>query len=338
MSPLLKQEIDNNAKGKNWDSLAKSRKLRDSLVTEWGYYEKDGDKKSYKVPSSILVRDASDKAMDPIADNSYANSGQLVRQGETRRERLSAFGVSSQGCAEGGLSKFPQNIGRLLIRFYCPKGGTVYDPFAGHSSRLQLAYTCERNYVGVDICERFMDANRLTRRKLLAENKISLHKNNSTITLIEGSSAKVDLPDNYADFTVTSPPYWDIETYGPEPEQLGNAKTYKSFLHHITPHIEENFRILKPETYCCWCINDFKKDKHYYSYHSDLIPIFLNAGFNLHTIYIVDLAGSPLQASFVQSILSSMAFPKRHEYCLVFHKPRASECKPKEKVNYQRSK
>lgn len=301
-----KDDIDSDATGKNWDSLAKSRKIRSDFIHTFGC-----------VPTSILVRDSKDEAIDTISKHSYTNSSLLRQHGETNKQRLKAFGSSSMGCARGGLSKFPQNIGRLLVRFYCPEGGTCVDFFAGHNSRMQLTYECNRNYVGIDVSHKFMRENRRIRHQLLSAN--SLIKSNATITLIEGSSSKVELPDDFGDFSVTSPPYYNVETYTDESEQLSNAETYEKFLELISVHIKENYRVLKPGAFCCWCISDIKKSGKYYAYHADLIPLFLSVGFELHTIYIIDLVGS-LQASFVQSIILSKAFPKRHEYCLVFRK------------------
>jgi hypothetical protein len=308
MSELIPQDIDNTASGKTWESLAKSRKLRSDFIHTFGC-----------VPTSILVRDSKDEALDLISKHSYSKTAVLHKSRETNKHKLKVFGMSGSGSLNGGLSKFPQNIGRLLVRFYCPENGVIFDPFAGHNSRMQLCYECGRNYIGIDVCHKFMQMNRKVRHHLFRTNKNTVFENNATIQLIEGSSAKVNLPDNYADFTITSPPYWDVEKYGPESEQLGNAQTYEQFLELLSAHIKENYRILKPDTFCCWCVNDFKKDGIYRVYHADLIPLFLSAGFTLHTIYIIDLV-STLQSSFVQSILKYKAFPKRHEYCMVFYK------------------
>jgi len=206
----------------------------------------------------------------------------------------------------------------LVVEFYCPLNGTVYDPFAGHNSRMQLTYNCQRNYVGVDVSKEFMEHN--FEVKKILENQKGFFKSKSIITLIEGSSANVpQIKNNSADFTLTSPPYWDVEYYGDELEQLGNAKTYDKFLELLFIHVQENFRILKPGSYCCWFINDFIKDGIFYPYHCDLYYLFIDAGFTQDNIYIVDL-GQPLTAAFVQQIEKLKRFLKRHEFCLVFRK------------------
>lgn len=305
---LLSDDIKDDSTGKNLESLAKSRQIRNEFISEFG-----------EVPTSILVNDRTDRAIDLVKGQGrdYKTISRKIAKSDQTAGEIRAWETSHRGARQGALSAFPQNVGRTLVKFYCPKDGIVYDPFAGHNSRMQLTYETGRSYIRVDVSKEFMFYNKQI--QTLIENK-GLLKSGNTITLIEGCSSKVNLPDNYADFTVTSPPYWDIEYYGDEPEQLGNAKTYQQFLELLSVHIKENFRILKPDTYCCWSINDFVKGGIYHTYHADLIPIFLNAGFILHTIYIIDL-GLPVQAAFVQTIRKTMRFPKRHEYILTFRKP-----------------
>jgi len=302
---------DDQRSGKNLSSLRRSKEIHRNFLKLFGY-----------IPESILKHDRRDKALDLHADD---RSGENIAKRnmdrshpELTEKEKALFKLWARGSSDGTLSRFPQNIGRLLVEFYCPEGGWVYDPFAGHNSRMELTYKCGRNYVGVDCSKEFMKANREIKGILLKKGLGIARK--GEITLIEGSSSQVGLPDEYADFTITSPPYWNIEYYGDEPEQLGNAKTYGSFLDLLFLHVEENFRILKAGAWCCWFINDFKKDGEYYIYHADVAWLMQQAGFILETIYIIDL-GRAVQAGFVQGLLQRGIFPKRHEYCIVGRKP-----------------
>lgn len=248
---------------------------------------------------------------NPAISNKYAEK--MVLENFTQKARNCR---SKTSC----LSIFPQKIGRLLVRFYSKERDVVYDPFAGHCSRMQLTHTCNRHYIGVDISSDFMKANREIRKRLKKNEEGNLLQSKPCrIKLIEGSSAKVDLPSKSADFTITSPPYWNVEWYGDEPEQLGKTKTYQDFLDKIYLHIKENYRILKKGSYCVWCVNDFVKKGVYYCYHADLINLFEKAGFTTHAVYIIDLKTS-LGVAFVQTVLKTMRFPKQHEYALVFRK------------------
>ena len=88
----------------------------------------------------------------------------------------------------------------------------------------------------------------------------------------------------------------------------------------LSVHIKENFRILKPGSFCAWFVNDFRVGGVFYPYHVSVENAFIEAGFIPFNIYIVDL-GIPIGQAFVQSIVSTKIFPKCHEYCLIFQKP-----------------
>ena len=326
MKPFLKDnKIDESASGKNLESLRKSEKIRSDFILKYGF-----------VPDSILRHNRSESSKGAILlQRRYQDSMDRGLKkfpkkniGDINNRLASASNKSVRAGKNASLSTFPQSIGRLIVSFYCPENGIVYDPFAGHNSRMKLTFKANRHYIGADLSKNFMKANQQIRSKLIKQQ--GFFKFNKTIKLIEGSSAKVDLPNNYADFTITSPPYYDIEYYGEEQNQLGKAKTYKKFLELISKHIEENFRILKPGSFCAWFVQDFVRNKIFHSYHADLIPLFVNTGFEIFQIYIIDL-GNPLSCAFVQKIIELKRFPKRHEYCLLFKKPSIGEIKCQEK-------
>ncbi|HUU88616.1 MAG TPA: DNA methyltransferase [Candidatus Glassbacteria bacterium] len=311
--------LKKKAKGLNAEALAKSRAIKSEFLIELG---------TKRVPTSILIHDRSEVCLKGI-DNSrkkrgggyafhYKKNNRKMYGSEDYTPGLEKSGLKLQG-RTNTLSAFPQNIGRIITKIYCPEGGTVYDPFAGHNSRMELCYKAGMNYIGVDLCHEFMVDNKKMAQLLEKRNKESLLPKKNWIKLYEGSSAKVDLPDDFADFTITSPPYWDIEYYGPEEEQLGKAISYDDFIGDLYPHISENYRILKKGAFCCWFINDFRKKGIFYPYHIDLYKLFEEIGFIPFNTYIVDL-GNPVNAAFVQDIIKNKILPKKHEYILVFKK------------------
>ena len=46
---------------------------------------------------------------------------------------------------------------------------------------------------------------------------------------------------------------------------------------------------MKPGAFCVWCVNDFRKDGKFYSYHENVAHILRTAGFTQHDIAIIDL-------------------------------------------------
>jgi len=312
--------LKKKTKGFSAEALAKSRQIKSEFLIELG---------TKKVPTSILIHNRTE-VISKTTDTSrkkrgggyafhYKKNARTMHSNKNYTPGLEKSGLKLQG-RTNTLSAFPQNIGRIITKIYCPEGGTVYDPFAGHNSRMELCYKAGMNYIGVDLCHEFMLNNMEMAEILNKRNKESLLPRKNFIKLYEGSSAHVPaFSSESADFTITSPPYWDIEYYGPEEEQLGKSQTYDDFIDNLMPHVKENYRILKQGAYCCWFINDFRKDKVFYPYHVDLYRLFIEAGFTPFNIYIVDL-GNPVNAAFVQDIINNKILPKKHEYILVFKK------------------
>lgn len=318
LKPGLFNEVDRKATGKTEGSIAASRTGRDELVLLFG---------NKNLPSSIMVRQDMHKIaeLDDEAAGSYKKTqgdygGELNKIANTIK--VSGSGLSDRrrkaverGEAEGALSVFPQNVGRTVLLFYSKPGDLVIDPFAGHNSRMQLVVKEGRHYTAYDVSERFMQFNKKRAeqlRNLFPSAKITLHQHDSR----EQKHTK----SNTGDFTLTSPPYWDIEFYGNEPEQLGLGKTYEAFMQGIEAVLQENFRVLKPGAFSCWFINDFRRMGKMYFYHIDLLQAGERAGFISHDIAIVDF-GTGLRDVFINQAFDQKILPKRHEYCIVFRKP-----------------
>ena len=226
-----------------------------------------------------------------------------------------AFEMSERGVKYGALSTFPQNVGKSILLLYSDPGQIVLDPFAGHNSRLDLCVNNGRHYIGYDICKEFMDFNKY-RAKILRKNlpsaKIKLYDQDSREMRYTKSSS--------ADFTITSPPYYDVEYYGPENNQLGKLKTYGEFLAGIKSVLSENLRVLKSGSFSVWFVNDFRRKKKFHIYHADVLRLAEEVGFRIVDIFIVDF-GPCIRDVFINETIKTRIIPKRHEYGLVFRKP-----------------
>lgn len=299
---------------KTVDDLIQSRAKRVKIIEQMG-----------AIPESIMRHDRSLRAIDlMVNDRNYDVLGYNDPSAGHTDQIAKAFSVSGKTCRGKGaaLSRFPQNIGRMLLLLYTDEGDTVVDPFAGHNSRFEMCWRANRNYMGNELSREFMDANRKIVAMLEQEAKADMFGASTykaTITLTEGDSRDLPFPDECGDFTITSPPYWCVEHYGDEPEQLGN-NSYENFLADLGLVIQQNYRCLKPGAFCVWCVNDFRMDGKFYSYHEDTASLLRAAGFYQWDIAITDL-GPTIRYAFAQQIVDQMILPKRHEYCLIFRKP-----------------
>lgn len=276
------------------------------------------------LPESVMriKRGLADAERDgPAASRRYEDSlSESHKQGKANKklpfDLRYMYHSSGRGSLNGALSKFPQEIGRTVLLFYSDPGCVVVDPFAGHNSRMSLCVETGRDYVGCDLSADFMLFNRKKAKQLIIEHP------NCKVELHHCDSRSQPIPDATGDFCITSPPYYDIEEYGDEPEQLGKSETYAEFLDGMQSVVNENYRTLKPGAYSCWFVNDFRRNGVMHFYHSDIIQMGERSGFVPWDILIVDL-GRCMRDCFINQAVSLKILPKRHEYCVVFRKPGA---------------
>ena len=66
---------------------------------------------------------------------------------------------------ETSVSIFDATLCELMYDWFCPKGGTILDPFAGGSVRGIVAEEMGYHYTGIDISEKQILANQLQSQK-----------------------------------------------------------------------------------------------------------------------------------------------------------------------------
>jgi SAM-dependent methyltransferase len=298
-------------KGKGISALLNSKNARNGFISLFNGTE--------NIPSSVMRANRKSNAQndDAVAQRSYNQTmkgRKISRNPNVLGIVRKAWTSSGKGVQSGALSTFPQNVGRSVLLLYSEPGQVVFDPFAGHNSRMDLCINAGRHYIGCDISSEFMRYNQKTAAKLrekYPQARIKLH---------HVDSRKVPVKDAIGDFTITSPPYYNIEYYGDEPEQLGKCPTYREFLHAMGLVIKENFRCLKPGAYAAWFINDFRQKGKMHFYHMDIIRLGKKAGFIAHDLMIVDL-GRSIRDCFTAQMVKTKILPKRHEYAVIFRKP-----------------
>jgi hypothetical protein len=301
-------------RGKSVSAVKNSRTAYNELLAIFGGID--------LMPSSVMriKRKRPCRETDtPQAERSYLDSSMYADLSREDKKYLDkqvevAYKLSGRGSLNGALSPFWQDVGRSVVLLYSDPGQRIYDPFAGHNSRMELCVRSGRHYYASDICKEFMAFNRKRAKELKNEFP------HVRVKLSLGDSRKVAYKSESCDFTITSPPYWDIEYYGPEHGQLGTNKSYEEFLHGMSDILKENYRILKPGSYAAYFVNDFRRDGKMYFYHVDTMRIAEEAGFISHDIMIVDI-GRSMRDCFPNLIVKTKILPKRHEYCLVFRKP-----------------
>jgi len=232
---------------------------------------------------------------------------------------------------ENGLAHpaiFPTMLPERLISIYTHEDDIVFDPFAGAGSTLIAAKNLKRVGVGIELSDKFikMYNQRNDNTHLFDEEKYNP-------TLIQGDARQLSnwIDSESVQLTVSSPPYWDIlnqkrtadyknnKNYGESHSDLGNIKSYTSFLRALQIVFSQVYTVTKEDGFCCVVLMDLRKKDKFYPFHVDTIDFMTDIGFILDDIIIWDRRQEynnlrPLGYPYVFRI------NKVHEFILVFKK------------------
>lgn len=277
-------------------------------------------KKFGMVPMSILKlnRGAFHKSLfhyvgDTGIGNVRNNRIKVNRDNDKRKEDASSGRVGVGNQERAGLSIMPAELVEFFIKYYARPGDVYLDPFMGQGVQMQVAKAMGLHYYGYDLSAEFF--------AYIASVKGKIDDGVTTIQITQGDSRAPDaIPDSIGDFSFHSPPYWDIEYYGEEAEQLGYQSTYPEFLNGMEQVARAWLPKFKPGAWHIVNVNDIRKAGKFYPYHADTIALFCRAGWVLHDTWIIEgLVGGLPKAFGVDFNLKRIA-PKVHEYALVFRK------------------
>lgn len=217
------------------------------------------------------------------------------------------------GRGKPGFSIMPAELVEFFVKYYAKKGEVYLDPFMGQGIQMQVAHLMGLHYYGYDLSKEFCEYIYSVKGKI--EDGTTL-----LITVNGDSRYPTEIPDNVGDFSFYSPPYWDIEIYGDEPGQLGPGQSYDEFLLGMEEVAKAWYPKFKKGAWHAVNVGDFRKDGKFYAYHADIIRHYINAGWVLNDIWIIEGLANLPRAHGVQLNMKRIA-PKVHEYVLVFRKP-----------------
>jgi len=315
---------------RNWDNILKPDKGILKYISEKKAKDiKESRKKSQKIktkyggfiPESIIKADFSRRQKDIFfykrSANKILDSHESGIFGIRVEPEFISKNVEHTKGRKMTISRFPWNVGEIVMRLYTKEYDHILDPFAGHNSRFEIAFENFRHYTGFDISSEFMQYNRIIKKQLLKKQTID-NKKLPTITLYEIDSRKINeiIEPNSFDFCFSSPPYYRQEYYGPEKEQLSECETYEDFLESMYLIIKNCYYGLKKGKYIVFFVNDFRYKKQLHLYHMHIAQLFEKAGFTLWDIIIVDL-GVSIRRCFPNQFEQCKIFPKRHEYGII---------------------
>jgi DNA modification methylase len=222
--------------------------------------------------------------------------------------------------SQTGTSIFDPVLCELAYRWFCPPGGTVLDPFAGGSVRGVVASKLGLRYIGMDLSERQVEANREQAAVICAS---AAHP---PVWHVGDARDVEDVVGDEVDFILTCPPYADLEVYSDDPRDLSTLG-YDDFVEEYALIIERACRRLRQDRFACIVVGDVRgPDGCYRGFPVDTVLAFVEAGTKLYNEAVLVTAVGSLPIRATRQFDAGRKLGKTHQNVLVFVKgdPRAA--------------
>ena len=171
-------------------------------------------------------------------------------------------------------------MSEIAIAWHSAAGGMIYDPMAGDPERGIVAGTLNRRYVGIELREEQVDHN-----QGIADD---LDLSGVRYVLGNGRDAATLFPDESADMLFACPPYWNLEHYSDDPDDISNM-TWEEFTAAHSEIIQGSVDKLADNRFAVWVVGDMKDKKtgRYMRLRDSTIDAFEAAGAPLHNDIIL---------------------------------------------------
>lgn len=211
------------------------------------------------------------------------------------------------------VSVFNPSVAQWILNLFAPEPpATIYDPFGGGGTRAIMAAAAGYEYVGVEIRSDEVDA---VYERLEAAGQ--------TAMILRGDSryARHLIPDDWADFAYTCPPYYNLERYGGPDGDLSETASYAEFLAGISDVVENQARILKRGGLTCWVVGLHRDtDGALLPLHHDIAAIHTDTGYE----YVEEIVLAQRNNGAIQRVgnfeLGNRRLIRTHEYVQVFRR------------------
>ena len=216
---------------------------------------------------------------------------------------------------ESGTSIFDPVLCELAYSWFAPPGGIVLDPFAGGSVRGIVASKLGRQYIGHELREEQVAANRQQGSDICMEDA-------SPPAWVCGDSRNIDqtCADVQADLIFSCPPYADLEVYSDDPKDLSTLG-YEQFRGAYFEIIKKACGLLKQDRFACFVVGEVRDKKgNYYNFVGDTIEAFRAAGLAYYNEAILITPVGSLRLRAGKQFSSSRKLGKTHQNVLVFVK------------------
>lgn len=206
----------------------------------------------------------------------------------------------------------------LALRWFCPPGGVVWNPFMGESSIGIVASRLGYRYTAVDVRAEQVAANKAQSNVICPPDKYPPPR------WLVGDGRTADPEEccrGAPDFVLSCPPYWGLELYSDLPQDL-STMDYPEFLAAYRESIARACEALKPDRFACFIVGEVRHPDtgNYVGFVPDTIRAFTDAGMGFYNEAILVTACGSLPVRTRKQFEASRKLGRTHQSVLFFVK------------------
>ncbi len=233
---------------------------------------------------------------------------------------------------------FPIALAKRVIELFTHRGELVLDPFVGSGTTLVAARDLERNAVGFDLRQEYVDLS-LSRLLPVGEGERS-----QQLCLCEDARRVPEyLPDETVSLIFTSPPYANllnrrrrnksrrgdlrknsqylkVEQYSQDPRDLGILEL-EAYCREMGGIFAGLLSLLRPQAHCMVNVPDMWWENRRVTIHLSLIEVLRRVGYELRNIVIWDRTNIVNRVGIFGWPSNYITMGTTFEYLLDFWKP-----------------
>lgn len=244
------------------------------------------------------------------------------RYNATPTNVFSARGVSAK--EPESVSEFDPYLCELMYRWFSREGDMILDPFAGGCVRGIVASILGREYVGFDLSQKQVDANYYQQTEILK--KYDGIRGESHWFYGDSEFVMSDVLKDY-NMVFTCPPYYNLEKYSNNPNDLSNMPTYKDFLRKYGAILKCSADLLSEDSFFVIVVSEVRADQQdlTHSQYLGLVPDTIkilqdSCGLHYYNEIILENAIGSLPIRAPKSFDKTRKIGRHHQNILVFYK------------------
>lgn len=121
------------------------------------YFDLDAVRDAHKTGAVSKLRDKSQEGYNESYEGGHFSPGERPEGHPLGKNPGDVFTINTQPFPQAHFAVFPEKLCEKPIKAGCPEGGTVLDPFCGAGTTGAVAKKLNRNFIGIDIKQEYVD-------------------------------------------------------------------------------------------------------------------------------------------------------------------------------------